>query len=634
MAWLDSLSDPAELRRCVRGLIAMSTLHTTWTGLLPQEICDRAVEALASTLDADLVYMLLPSLRGAAAIEVIRGRAIAVSGSPEKLKRSLIRWIDATPLPRSGQINNPYGKGHMRIAASPIGLGLNSMVVAGSAEANFPSPYQLLLLDFASVEVAIGLHRWQYELAQRSYQTRFGRSSDLVALADLDGRVLYINPAGSSLLGLAGTREAEGRDIMEFVAEADREQAMSIAWSTAREIGRWSGEIRLLHVTGERIPFSIEWFLIEDPRTGRAMSMATVSRDLRPQRRVEAELRTLNDTLEQRVLDGVAGLALANRKLKAAIAERRRADARVREVQLELFHALRLSATGQMAATLEHELSQPLSAASNLLGAALRLLADGGPEDKAEAIGGVEEALEQMARSGVIIQRLRHFIRDGKAPVNAQAPNLQREMNDKDFVIHVVDDNTAALRSLDRLLRANGFSTRFYDGPFSVLDNLPSLGAGCLLIDIQMKGMTGLELLARLRASGIRLPVVTMTGLGEISLAMPAMKLGAVEFLEKPFSAENLLSAIAAAKSLPSTLDLLATERAIAVARAAVSTLTFREKQVLIRLSEGKPQKVIAYELGISPRTVEVHRARMLRRLGTPYLAHAIRLAVLAELPG
>jgi two-component system response regulator FixJ len=205
-------------------------------------------------------------------------------------------------------------------------------------------------------------------------------------------------------------------------------------------------------------------------------------------------------------------------------------------------------------------------------------------------------------------------------------------MNAAGFVVHVVDDDPGVRRSLEALLRATGFATSLYDSPFCLLNSLPDLDNGCLLLDLQMKGMTGLELVYHLRASGVGLPVVVMTGLGEVNVGIGAVKLGVTDVLEKPFSEVSLLSALGAARAPRYTPLETTIAPAILRARSAVAALSNREREVLIRLADGKPQKVIAHELGISVRTVEVHRARMLHRLGTPHLAQAIRLAALAEL--
>lgn len=195
--------------------------------------------------------------------------------------------------------------------------------------------------------------------------------------------------------------------------------------------------------------------------------------------------------------------------------------------------------------------------------------------------------------------------------------------------IHIVDDDAAVRRSLERLLHTMGFVPVSYETPFDLLDAVPVLSTGLLLIDVRMPGMDGLQLQSHLSELGCRLPVVVMTGEGDVQTAVRAMKAGAVDFIEKPFDDERLLAAIEAAfaRAERSTRDRDAVEAA-----RRIATLSRREREVLDALVAGSVNKVIAIELGISVRTVEVHRAHMLERLGTRRLGEAVRLAVLATL--
>jgi two-component system response regulator FixJ len=196
-------------------------------------------------------------------------------------------------------------------------------------------------------------------------------------------------------------------------------------------------------------------------------------------------------------------------------------------------------------------------------------------------------------------------------------------------VVHVVDDDGDVRHSLQRLLLSAGFTPVLYESGFAVLDAAPGLSAGCVLLDVWMPGMDGLELQAKLNELEIRLPVIVMTGHGDVPTAVRAMKIGAVDFIEKPFDDERLLASIelALAGATRAGRDREALEAA-----QRIALLSPRERQVLDGLVTGQPNKVIAHDLGISVRTVEVHRARMLQRLGTRQTAEAIRLAVLATL--
>jgi two-component system response regulator FixJ len=183
--------------------------------------------------------------------------------------------------------------------------------------------------------------------------------------------------------------------------------------------------------------------------------------------------------------------------------------------------------------------------------------------------------------------------------------------------VHVVDDDPAVRRSLERLLDAAGFHVVSYQSPAAFLNAASGLSAGCVLLDIRMPGVDGLEVQARLNRLRVNLPVIVMTGHGDVPSAVRAMKAGAVDFLEKPFDDETLLNAIGGAFAKASRL--------IGGDREAV-------REVLDALLAGRQNKVIAFDLNISVRTVEVHRARMMERLGTKQFADAIRLAVMATL--
>jgi two-component system, LuxR family, response regulator FixJ len=194
--------------------------------------------------------------------------------------------------------------------------------------------------------------------------------------------------------------------------------------------------------------------------------------------------------------------------------------------------------------------------------------------------------------------------------------------------IHVVDDEAAVRLSLERLLGSMGFATVSYSTPSAFLLEAPRLVGGCVLLDVKMPGISGLEVQARLKAIGFVPPVIVITGQGDIQTAVLAMKAGAFDFLEKPYQEEILLSAIEAALAAsPDDHIHQAVDAAQRIAR-----LSPREREVLDALVAGGSNKVIAFDLGLSVRTVEVHRARMMERLGTRQLAEAIRLAVLATL--
>jgi two-component system response regulator FixJ len=179
------------------------------------------------------------------------------------------------------------------------------------------------------------------------------------------------------------------------------------------------------------------------------------------------------------------------------------------------------------------------------------------------------------------------------------------------------------------MLKTSGFHVRSYESGVELLKSASSLEPGCILLDIRMPGMDGLEVQSTLRAKGIGLPVIIMTGHGDVALAVQAMKAGAVDFIEKPFEKAVLLSAIehGVERLKRSAADV---DRADEAA-VRLQALTPREREVLDGLAKGLPNKTIAYDLGISPRTVEIHRANVMSKLGVRSLSEALRIAFAAQ---
>lgn len=195
-------------------------------------------------------------------------------------------------------------------------------------------------------------------------------------------------------------------------------------------------------------------------------------------------------------------------------------------------------------------------------------------------------------------------------------------------IIYVIDDDPAIRRSLERLLDAVGFQVASYATPKGFLDVAGSLPGGCALLDLRMPEMDGFEVHARLRLINPDLPVIVVTAQGDVQTAVRAMKAGAVDFIEKPYSDDTLIAAI---ESALKTGAAKGRTDDIAAAAALIDTLSPRERQVLEALVAGQPNKVVAFRLGISVRTVEVHRSRMMDRLGVRQFAEAVRLLVLAS---
>ncbi len=195
--------------------------------------------------------------------------------------------------------------------------------------------------------------------------------------------------------------------------------------------------------------------------------------------------------------------------------------------------------------------------------------------------------------------------------------------------VYIVDDDDAVRQSLAVLLTAQPYAVSSFASPQEFLAAVASLPPGCLITDMRMPGMTGLELLHHLNDQVLHFPTIIITGHGDVPLAVRAMKEGAVDFIEKPYAVELILGSIEIALARiaePPPHEPAAT----AAAAARLALLTSREREVLDGLVAGLPNKSIAYDLGISPRTVEVHRARVMQKLQAKSLSEVIRLALAA----
>ena len=194
--------------------------------------------------------------------------------------------------------------------------------------------------------------------------------------------------------------------------------------------------------------------------------------------------------------------------------------------------------------------------------------------------------------------------------------------------VHVIDDDEAVRDSLKFLLESAKFRTRTYESAVEFLSLLPEIKHGCIVTDVRMPGLSGIELLKELNARGKRLPVIVITGHGDVALAVEAMKSGAVDFLEKPCNDEAMLTAVQMA--LSSAANAASREQDRTGIREKLDTLSNRERQVLEGLVRGAANKTIAFDLGISARTVEVYRANVMTKMGAHSLSELVRLALLA----
>ena len=202
-----------------------------------------------------------------------------------------------------------------------------------------------------------------------------------------------------------------------------------------------------------------------------------------------------------------------------------------------------------------------------------------------------------------------------------------------DAMVHVIDDDEAVRDSLAFMLDAAGLEARTWESALAFLAALDGIDHGCIVTDIRMPDMTGLELVERLNALGVTDPVIVITGHADVPLAVEAMKAGVVDFIEKPFENRRLLDAVRAALARPAARAAIeptgqAEERRLFAER--VDSLSMRERQVLDGLVTGHANKVIAFDLGISPRTVEVYRANVMDKMQARSLSELVRMAIAA----
>lgn len=199
-------------------------------------------------------------------------------------------------------------------------------------------------------------------------------------------------------------------------------------------------------------------------------------------------------------------------------------------------------------------------------------------------------------------------------------------------LVHVIDDDDAVRESLGFLLETSGWQVKLWPSAQAFLDGEPDPREGCVITDVRMPGLSGIDLAERLSREGCAPPVIVMTGHADVPLAVQAMKAGAVDFIEKPFEETSILSAVRAAFDRAAETDLPSGETGEAARR--IASLSARERQVLDGLVAGKPNKVLATDFGISPRTVEVYRANVMTKMQASSLSELVRMAILADRAG
>jgi two-component system response regulator FixJ len=201
-------------------------------------------------------------------------------------------------------------------------------------------------------------------------------------------------------------------------------------------------------------------------------------------------------------------------------------------------------------------------------------------------------------------------------------------MIQNEATIFVIDDDDAVRESLEFLLKTAGIPVRGFESAKAFLDVLPRVDHGCIITDVRMPEITGIDLLKKVKEVRPELPVIVITGHGDIALAVEAMKIGAVDFLEKPFDDDHLLASVKGA--LDREADLAKRKAEVGEIQDKLAALSNRERQVLEGLVVGNANKTIAFDLGISPRTVEIYRANLMTKMAANSLSDLVRMAMVA----
>jgi len=196
-----------------------------------------------------------------------------------------------------------------------------------------------------------------------------------------------------------------------------------------------------------------------------------------------------------------------------------------------------------------------------------------------------------------------------------------------DAIVHVVDDEAEVCNAVAMLLRSVGLQSRTYGSARAFLEGYRPGTPGCIVLDVRLPGMSGLELQERLQQSGITLPVIVMTGHGDIQMAVRAMRAGALDFVEKPFNDQTLLDRVH--EGVARSMQSHDADGERAQVQSRYNSLSEREREILKHVVDGRPNKLIADELGLSTRTVESHRAHIIEKMQASSLSHLVRMAVM-----
>jgi PAS domain-containing protein len=242
MPWVESLTDPEELRHCIRDLVVLSTLPAIWINSNPQQIADSVAAALLSMLAGDFVYVVLPSGKRESVAEAIHVRK-TVPSDARKTVLAVLRELWAARSEQTDVIISPFWKDVIHVAAAPVGIHGDGVIVAGSEQPIFPTEVQRLLLSIGANTTTTALEHWSAETEEARFVSLVERSSDFVGVASLDGVPRYVNPAGLELVGLTTVKQLPRLHVVDFLLPEDRARVREECWPTVMQDGRWRGEL-------------------------------------------------------------------------------------------------------------------------------------------------------------------------------------------------------------------------------------------------------------------------------------------------------------------------------------------------------------------------------------------------------
>src|ERR1700686_3501584 len=342
MPWTEPLASFNELRRCIRDLVALSTLPAGWLSYDMRQIGASIVAALISMLDADFVFIALPCHGNQFVTELPGSSPKLDPANLQRVQKKLQQERATLGSGREFIIADVFGGSDLRVMTAPNGFGGDATLAAGSIRHTFPTRTEKLLLNTGANQAEIAFQQWVGDAEKRRFTALVQRTTDLVGIASLSGQVQYVNPAGLELVGLASLDDALRLHIIDFVSPQYRKTVQDELWPLVLRTGRWKGELDLRHFgSGAPISFFVDCFRIDDPRTGEPMNVATASRDLSGEKASDATLHHLNERLQRRVEERTFELAKANKRLVAEKLERAQSDFRFQKLQKDLFFAPR-----------------------------------------------------------------------------------------------------------------------------------------------------------------------------------------------------------------------------------------------------------------------------------------------------